>query len=230
MPLGDACGAAGARRSLLFGAASPDYSAQKPSHRRQPIRGAPRAEPAGACRQAAGPGEEEAVALRPGGGTAQGAGGTAARYPRRPCQTPARCGRPLSPRRCELRAARAPERGGLPRGPEEEQRPRGCPRRARAQRGAAAAGGVRHRQCLPRRAGPLPAGGTGRRGAGSGGARSGPPGAPAGAGSRGERDSALPACRLRPGRACTDPLPRLNPVPSAGSALHGVGIHGLDNK
>ena len=204
MPLGDACGAAGARRSLLFGAASPDYSAQKPSHRRQPIRGAPRAEPAGACRQAAGPGEEEAVALRPGGGTAQGAGGTAARYPRRPCQTPARCGRPLSPRRCELRAARAPERGGLPRGPEEEQRPRGCPRRARAQRGAAAAGGVRHRQC--------------------------PPGAPAGAGSRGERDSALPACRLRPGRACTDPLPRLNPVPSAGSALHGVGIHGLDNK
>lgn len=107
MPLGDACGAAGARRSLLFGAASPDYSAQKPSHRRQPIRGAPRAEPAGACRQAAGPGEEEAVALRPGGGTAQGAGGTAARYPRRPCQTPARCGRPLSPRRCELRERRS---------------------------------------------------------------------------------------------------------------------------
>jgi len=47
------------------------------------------------------------VALRPGGGTAQGAGGTAARYPRRPCQTPARCGRPLSPRRCELRERRS---------------------------------------------------------------------------------------------------------------------------
>ncbi|XP_021249652.1 uncharacterized protein LOC110397555 [Numida meleagris] len=107
MPLGDACGAAGARLSLLFGAASPDYNAQNPSRRRQPIRGTPRAEPAGTCRQAAGPGEEEAVALRPGGGTAQGAGGTAARYPRRPCQTAARCGRPLSPRRCELRERRS---------------------------------------------------------------------------------------------------------------------------
>lgn len=215
MPLGDACGAAGARRSLLFGAASPDYSAQKPSHRRQPIRGAPRAEPAGACRQAAGPGEEEAVALRPGGGTAQGAGGTAARYPRRPCQTPARCGRPLSPRRCELRERRSAAAS------------RGAPRKSSglgAVRGGLGLRGVQRPQEVCGTGSAFPAG-PGRSPQEARGAAG-----PAGAGSRGERDSALPACRLRPGRACTDPLPRLNPVPSAGSALHGVGIHGLDNK
>lgn len=227
-PLGDACGAAGSRLSLLLGAASPDYSARNPSRRRQPIRVASRAAPAGTCRQAAGPGEEEAVAPRPEGGTAQGAGGTAARYPRRPCQTPARCGRPLPPRRCELRERRSAAVS------------RGAPRRSSglgAARGGLGLGGVLRPQgvcgtggAFPAGPGRFSAGGTGRRGAGGGGARSGPPGAPAGAGSRGERDSALAACRPRPGRACTDPLPRLEPVPSAGSALHGVGIHGLDNK